>query len=702
MTTQPRGIGARLGGFVGSIVAGYRAAVGKSATGGWGGSYTVWDRAHGVAPDPRLTADLDRMATSDDVFAAVSLLANNAATVPLQVLRDGEPVPDHPLQVLLDRMNQIGGGRAAWQRAYQLLWLTGECFLKVERGFAFDATLPTELYPWSGQAIRPVPGTDRPLLAYHWRPNPDTTRPISLPVEDVVPVLLPHPQEPLRGLSPLSSLRMGLDAEHAAKRANRDLFRNALMTDAVLGIGSDNAQLRAQIKAEIESKRREGAHGILLVPDPVTVERLSLSPRDVEFLELDKLTTRDVAKAYLIPPMFLGHLEDATYSNYQQAERSLWQLAILPQVQRAADAVEWVLAPQYPDGDRLSVEPDTRGVEVLRRLDKDAAETIAELVNTQRIDPAWALERVTGEAPPPEAIVLSPAADAPKAAAAPHRKALRVKADRRRLARRVERAREPYLQRARELVDAALALTWERADAALAAFYGDDARATDGARTKAADDVEATIWQAIIAPGDPMAEALIALYGESIIGAAVVAEAVHDLEVDPTRLRDETAEWLRTETAAQVRQITDTLREDLRRAIETATVEGEGIEGIRRRVRDELRAADGETYHDRVEAIAQTEHSRAFGHGNYRAMQDAGITHQTWLYSQLPDSRHAAADGQVRRIGELFNINGYAARYPSDSSLPAGEAIRCKCAVVPSDDDEIAAYESALTAGGES
>jgi HK97 family phage portal protein len=212
---------------------------------------------------------------------------------------------------------------------------------------------------------------------------------------DVVPLTLFHPFKPLRGLSPLSALRLGLSAELHAKRANHDLFANGLMTDVAISFDFANDEQRKRTREALrEAHTADGRrHGFLVLENTSKIEKLSLTPRDAEFVELDRLTTRDVAKAYRIPPMFLAQLEFATLRNFETGYRALWELAILPRVRQVAAALTEHLAPQY--GRDVTVVADASGIDVLRESDRDRADTFRALV-TAGVDPDWAGRRVFG------------------------------------------------------------------------------------------------------------------------------------------------------------------------------------------------------------------------------------------------------------------------------------------------------------------
>ena len=90
---------------------------------------------------------------------------------------------------------------------------------------------------------------------------------------------------------------------------------------------------------------------------------MSLSPRDMDFLEAKHAAAREIALAFGVPPMLLAIPGDNTYANYQEANRAFWRQSVLPLAARIACALTNWLAPAFGDG--LVLAADTDRVEAL-------------------------------------------------------------------------------------------------------------------------------------------------------------------------------------------------------------------------------------------------------------------------------------------------------------------------------------------------
>ena len=75
---------------------------------------------------------------------------------------------------------------------------------------------------------------------------------------------------------------------------------------------------------------------------------MSLSPKDMDFMEAKHAAAREIALAFGVPPQLLGIPGDNTYSNYQEANRVFFRRdrAAVCQPLREARSAHW-LAPAF-------------------------------------------------------------------------------------------------------------------------------------------------------------------------------------------------------------------------------------------------------------------------------------------------------------------------------------------------------------------
>ena len=85
---------------------------------------------------------------------------------------------------------------------------------------------------------------------------------------------------------------------------------------------------------------------------------MSLTPRDMDFLQAKHAAAREIALAFGVPPMLLAIPGDNTYANYQEANRAFWRQSVLPLAARIACALTSWLAPAFGAGLVLAADAD--------------------------------------------------------------------------------------------------------------------------------------------------------------------------------------------------------------------------------------------------------------------------------------------------------------------------------------------------------
>ena len=83
---------------------------------------------------------------------------------------------------------------------------------------------------------------------------------------------------------------------------------------------------------------------------------MGFSPSDMEFHKTKDTAAREIGLAFGVPPMLLGIPGDATYANYQEANRAFYRLTVLPLVAKVTAALaDWLMG---WSSEQLVLKPD--------------------------------------------------------------------------------------------------------------------------------------------------------------------------------------------------------------------------------------------------------------------------------------------------------------------------------------------------------
>ena len=159
---------------------------------------------------------------------------------------------------------------------------------------------------------------------------------------------------------------MAIDIHNAAGGWNKALLDNgARPSGALIYRGTDvNPNLTDEQFARLKSELADQYQGHPNAGRPLLLEggldwkEMSISPKDMDFIESKNMSAREIALAFGVPPMLLGIPGDNTYANYREANRAFHRQTVLPLVAKACRALSAWLAPHFGSGLRLWYDGD--------------------------------------------------------------------------------------------------------------------------------------------------------------------------------------------------------------------------------------------------------------------------------------------------------------------------------------------------------
>ncbi len=179
-----------------------------------------------------------------------------------------------------------------------------------------------------------------------------------------------HPLDDHYGLGCLGAAAQAVAIHNAAGGWHKALLENAARPSGALVYdpGEPGATLSPEQFARLKEEMAAGFQGAANAGRPMLLEGglkwqpLSLTPADMDFTETKAAAAREIALAFGVPPMLLGLPGDNTYANYQEANRALWRLTILPLVTKISDGLQAHLRYWWPE---LSLEIDRDAIPAL-------------------------------------------------------------------------------------------------------------------------------------------------------------------------------------------------------------------------------------------------------------------------------------------------------------------------------------------------
>lgn len=314
------------------------------------------------------------------VFRAVHVIADTQARLPALVRQDnretGAPIEDHPLvRILNHRPNPDENAYVfRYRLSAQVLLSRKGAFVEIIRDRLGDIRY---LYLLDPRKTTPVPSArlattgmvrGEPVrLVDHYQVDHGRGQVDELAPEDVAWVRLPHPVDPLAGMTPLEAAGLAIDIDVLARLYNRTFLQNDGRPGGIVGVKGD---MDEEVEEELDARFNVGTRGAgritIVEADGLDWVDTAVSPRDAQYVEALANTKVDILGAFGVPEsLAYGNASQRTYDN-AEAERSLlWEAAELGHLALLGAGLDEI------DGREDTFTGfDLSGVEVLQRAEK--------------------------------------------------------------------------------------------------------------------------------------------------------------------------------------------------------------------------------------------------------------------------------------------------------------------------------------------
>jgi HK97 family phage portal protein len=302
------------------------------------------------------------------VYRSVRMIAEAAGNVPLLLYDGAHELTDHPLLDLVRRPNATATSVDLIEQLIGFLLVSGNGYLEA----VVVGDQIRELHALRPDRMQVIPGPDGWPESYSYTIDGRASRIAgdAIPgVRRILHIKLFHPVNDHYGMSPIEAAASAIDLHNTAAKWNKALLDNSARPSGALVYTARDGNLTGEQYERLKRELESGFQGAMQAGRPLLLEggldwkSMSLTPKDMDFIEAKNAAAREIALALGVPPMLLGIPGDNTYSNYQEANRALWRQTVLPLVNRIAAALSsWLGA----SGEAaLTFRPDLDAVEAL-------------------------------------------------------------------------------------------------------------------------------------------------------------------------------------------------------------------------------------------------------------------------------------------------------------------------------------------------
>lgn len=286
-------------------------------------------------------------------FRSVSMVAEAAGGVSWRALDAKGQSIDHPALKLISHPNPSADASSLIEAMVSHRLIGGNAYL-----LATGDKAPLELHLLRPDAVQVIAGNNGMPKAYRYNNAGGHTDFAVNSVSGTSRVLhwkRFHPLDQWYGLSPVEAAAYSIDQHNQAGEWNQALLQNGARPSGALVVKGEGAsgflsetqyqRLREQVDSQFSGSANAGRP--LLLEGGLDWKEMSVSPKDMDFINTKHSAARDIALAFGVPPQLLGIPGDNTYSNLQEARLALWEQTILPLLDNLARSFTRWLLPMY-------------------------------------------------------------------------------------------------------------------------------------------------------------------------------------------------------------------------------------------------------------------------------------------------------------------------------------------------------------------
>jgi HK97 family phage portal protein len=267
---------------------------------------------------------------------------------------------------LLAQPNPLQGKATFLEALVSYYLLAGNAYIQA---VSANGEPPRELHLLRPDRMSVIAGRQAIPHAYEYRVNEQVT---TFPVDAITGASrilhIKHfnPLSDWSGLAPIESAAYSIDQHNQAAVWNQALLQNGARPSGALvmrmneGGGRLSEDQYSRLKQQVDEQfsGAQNAGRPLLLEGGLEWKEMSLSPRDMDFLNVKHSAARDIALALGVPPQLLGIPGDNTYTNLAEARLSLWEQTILPLAARILDDMAQWLNPFFGTSSVMQVDMD--------------------------------------------------------------------------------------------------------------------------------------------------------------------------------------------------------------------------------------------------------------------------------------------------------------------------------------------------------
>ena len=176
----------------------------------------------------------------------------------------------------------------------------------------------------------------------------------------------------LYGMSPLKAGLRSLDANNEALTTGVRYLQNQTARGVLSSEEGDLNEVQAKQLKEKFKQQYQGSNNagdVIITPKKLSWVNFGLNASDLSLIEQYNASIKDLCNIYNVPVQLLNNTDSSTYNNMNEAKKSLYVNAVIPELNKVKDELNRWLTPSF--GEKLYIDFDYTNIpELQEEMDK--------------------------------------------------------------------------------------------------------------------------------------------------------------------------------------------------------------------------------------------------------------------------------------------------------------------------------------------
>jgi HK97 family phage portal protein len=285
------------------------------------------------------------------VYACVNVIAEEVASTEIYLAKrtaEGWDRADkHPAMQLLRRVNPYMTSGQLFEATTSYLELEGNSFwLLIDN---MKGSKPVEIWTLDPTRVTIHKGSGSFFIdGYSYR-KPDGTE-YEIDPSKIIHFKRFNPNDPYRGIGTVQAAALGIDIDNYSAEWNRNFFFNQATPAGVLETEKSltpEQHERLKKQWEVSYQGLQNAHRTALLEAGLQYKQVTLSQRDMDFLESRRFTRDEICSIFRVPKALLGIAEDFNRANIEGIQYIFSRYLIKNKLQLQVDVLNEFYLPKF-------------------------------------------------------------------------------------------------------------------------------------------------------------------------------------------------------------------------------------------------------------------------------------------------------------------------------------------------------------------